>query len=72
MTNSSGICHGVTTSGKNSHGRKKILGVEEIDQLRARRKQGDLIKVLMKDFSLSKASVYRYLKQVTKDDLKCL
>lgn len=43
-------------------GRKKVLGVEEIDQLRARRKQGDLIKVLMKDFSLSKASIYRYLK----------
>lgn len=44
-------------------GRKKILRTDEIDQLRARRKEGDLIKVLMKDFSLSKASVYRYLKQ---------
>ncbi len=44
-------------------GRKKVLRFDEIDQLRARRKQGDLIKALMKDFSLSKASIYRYLKQ---------
>ncbi|MCB1067652.1 MAG: recombinase family protein [Simkania sp.] len=43
-------------------GRKKMLKGDEIDQLRERRKGGDLIKVLMKDYSLSKASVYRYLK----------
>lgn len=44
-------------------GRKKILGTDEINQLRARRREGDLIKELMKDFALSKASVYRYLKE---------
>lgn len=43
-------------------GRKKALMADEINQLKARRKEGDLIKVLMKDFSLSKASIYRYLK----------
>ena len=53
-------------------GRKKILGTDEINQLRARRKGGDLIKVLMKDFSLSKASVYRYLKHDLQDDLTCV
>ena len=53
-------------------GRKKILGADEISQLRARRKQGDLIRKLMKDFSLSKASVYRYLKQESKNDLTYL
>ena len=42
-------------------GRKKRLTQEQSDQLRRRRKQGDLIKVLMKDYCLSKASVYRYL-----------
>jgi hypothetical protein len=30
-------------------------------ELRLQRKQGVLIKILMKDFDLSKASVYRYL-----------
>ena len=53
-------------------GRKKILGADEIDQLRKRREGGDLIKVLMKDYSLSKASVYRYLKQAPQDDLTCV
>ncbi|WP_277884349.1 hypothetical protein [Nostoc parmelioides] len=28
-----------------------------------RRTQGTLIKILMKDFAISKASVYRYLKK---------
>lgn len=53
-------------------GRKKILGADEIDQLRERREGGDLIKVLMKDFSLSKASIYRYLKNEPQVDLTCL
>ena len=39
----------------------KRLTREQSDQLRRRREQGELIKVLMKDYSLSKASVYRYL-----------
>jgi DNA invertase Pin-like site-specific DNA recombinase len=42
-------------------GRKKMLSAQQIAELRQRRKQGDLIKTLMKDYGLSKASVYRYL-----------
>lgn len=42
-------------------GRKKRLSAQQIAELRQRRKQGDLIKTLMKDYGLSKASVYRYL-----------
>jgi len=44
-----------------SFGRKKKLTIEQRDQLRRGRKQGKLIKTLMKDYNLSKASVYRYL-----------
>ena len=44
-----------------SFGRKRKLTQKQIDQLRQRREQGELIKTLMKDYSLSKASVYRYL-----------
>ena len=44
-----------------SFGRKKKLTREQSDQLRRRREQGELIKTLMKDYNLSKASVYRYL-----------
>ena len=44
-----------------SFGRKKRLTREQSNQLRRRREQGELIKALMKDYSLSKASVYRYL-----------
>ncbi|MGB5635662.1 MAG: recombinase family protein [Waterburya sp.] len=44
-------------------GRKKKMTQEQIDELRARRKQGVLIKTLMADYNLSKASVYRYLKK---------
>ena len=42
-------------------GRKKSLTAEQITQLRQRREQGVLIKTLMTDYRLSKASVYRYL-----------
>lgn len=42
-------------------GRSKRLSQEQIVELRLQRKQGVLIKILMKDFDLSKASVYRYL-----------
>jgi len=35
----------------------------EVDELQRRRAQGVLIKTLMKDYALSKASVYRYLAQ---------
>ncbi len=44
-----------------SFGRKRKLTQKQINQLRQRREQGELIKTLMKDYSLSKASVYRYL-----------
>lgn len=44
-------------------GRKQILSAPQINELHLRRTQGTLIKILMKDFALSKASVYRYLKK---------
>ncbi len=43
-------------------GKKKSLSAAQITELQQRRQQGDLIKTLMKDYGLSKASVYRYLK----------
>jgi DNA invertase Pin-like site-specific DNA recombinase len=46
-------------------GRKKKLTHKQHDQLRQRREQGELIKNLMKDYNLSKASVYRYLGKTT-------
>ena len=48
-------------------GRKKKLTGQQISELRRRRKQGDLIKILMKDYDLSKASVYRYLGESDSD-----
>jgi DNA invertase Pin-like site-specific DNA recombinase len=42
-------------------GRKKLLSPQQITELHLQREQGTLIKVLMKDFGISKASVYRYL-----------
>jgi len=42
-------------------GRKKDLTEPECLELRQKRMQGVLIKTLMKDYKLSKASVYRYL-----------
>ncbi|MDY6936935.1 MAG: recombinase family protein [Cyanobacteriota bacterium] len=42
-------------------GRKRKITQPQIEELRARRKSGVLIKTLMADYSLSKASVYRYL-----------
>ncbi len=44
-------------------GRKKKLTTQQIAQMRQRRKQGTLIKTLMKDYDLSKASVYRLLNE---------
>ncbi len=44
-------------------GRKKTLTKEQIAELQHRRGQGTLIKTLMKDYRLSKASVYRYLSE---------
>lgn len=42
-------------------GRKRQLTPNQCQELRERRAQGVLIKTLMKDYKLSKASVYRYL-----------
>ena len=44
-------------------GRKKKLTTQQIAEMRKRRKQGVLIKTLMKDYNLSKASVYRLLNE---------
>ena len=44
-------------------GRKRKMTQEQIKELRERRKEGVLIKTLMADYNLSKASVYRYLNQ---------
>ena len=43
-------------------GRKKILVPEQVEEMKQRRQSGTLIKTLMNDYHLSKASVYRYLK----------
>jgi len=42
-------------------GRKRKMTTQQIEELRERRKKGVLIKTLMGDYNLSKASVYRYL-----------
>lgn len=42
-------------------GRTRLLTTAQIGELRQRRQQGVLIKTLMHDYRLSKASVYRYL-----------
>ncbi len=44
-------------------GRQKTLTKQQIAELRHRRKQGTLIKTLMKDYTISKATVYRYLNE---------
>ncbi len=44
-------------------GRDKSLTPTQIAELQQRREQGELIKTLMADYSISKATVYRYLAQ---------
>jgi len=44
-------------------GRKKQLTAQQVADLQKRREQGVLIKTLMGDFGLSKASIYRYLNE---------
>ena len=46
-------------------GRDKLLTEQQSLELRQKRAQGVLIKTLMKDYKLSKASVYRYLDGTT-------
>ena len=44
-------------------GRKQTVTDEQINEIRHRRENGVLIKTLMQDYNLSKASIYRYLKK---------
>lgn len=44
-----------------SFGRKKKLSPDQIERIQQRRAGGELIKTLMKEYDLSKASIYRYL-----------
>ncbi len=48
-------------------GRQKRLTPPQITELRRRRKKGTLIKTLMADYQLSKASVHRYLSDQEKN-----
>ena len=45
-------------------GRKKRLTRQQSAELRSQRAQGVLIKMLMREYQLSKASVYRYLRDL--------
>jgi DNA invertase Pin-like site-specific DNA recombinase len=52
-------------------GRKFALDNSQIIDLKAKRKSGILIKELMREYSLSKATIYKYLSQsesITSDD----
>jgi len=44
-------------------GQQKRLTAQQVVELQARRKEGELIKELMAGDGLSKANVYRYLNQ---------
>lgn len=44
-------------------GKKKKLSQQQIADLQLKRKKGVLIKTLMQEYSISKASVYRYLNE---------
>jgi len=46
-------------------GAQQKLTAEQIAELRQRRQQGELIRVLMKDYGISKATVYRHLDDAT-------
>jgi DNA invertase Pin-like site-specific DNA recombinase len=46
-------------------GAQPKLTDEQVIEMRQRRENGELIRVLMKDYSISKATVYRYLSNDT-------
>jgi hypothetical protein len=48
-------------------GRSKRLSPQQVIELQVQRQQGVLIKILMKNFDLSKASVYRYLAKISSE-----
>ncbi len=52
-------------------GRKKKLNKDGVAMLRQRRAEGVLIKTLMKDYNLSKASIYRYLGAENTETTSC-
>jgi len=45
-------------------GQEKKLTAQQVAELQERRKQGELIKTLMKNYDISKATIYRYLNLV--------
>jgi DNA invertase Pin-like site-specific DNA recombinase len=45
-------------------GRQRKLSPEQLEELKQRRASGTLIKILMRDYRLSKSSVYRYLAEL--------
>jgi DNA invertase Pin-like site-specific DNA recombinase len=49
-------------------GAKAKLSIQQIELMRSKRNEGILIKDLMKEFNLSKASVYRLLKVATEQE----
>lgn len=44
-------------------GQTKRLNATQIVELQARRQEGESIRVLMRDYHLSKARIYRYLNE---------
>ncbi len=48
-------------------GKKKKLSKEQVIELQQKRAEGVLIKTLMEDYGISKASVYRYLSMAKSD-----
>jgi len=42
-------------------GRRKSLSSKQVTELQAARQQGTLIPTLMREFKVSKATIYRYL-----------
>ncbi len=48
-------------------GARRKLTSEQIKDLQQKRQEGVLIKTLMNDYRLSKASVYRYLEIIIQD-----
>jgi len=52
-------------------GREKVLDGQQILELRTKRESGTLIKELMKEYALSKSSVYRYISKPQSENI-CL
>jgi len=44
-------------------GKRKMFSPKQVVELKGRRAQGELIKTLMNDYNLSKASINRYLQE---------